>query len=1527
MKRWKKVLLIVAGVLLGLIGFVLAAGPAIVGSIAQSKIPSIVREKLQATATVGKVSVSWSGHVQIDDLRLVPKNFGDPLLEVKKIDVKVDVGSALGGKYVAEVDVVAPNMIVERGPDGNFNYEFPPPPPKTEKLRKESGKEAGKPPFVQANLKIRDGRVTIRGKGRETVYQNLVVGAKVDTLQKPVSYEVSLQGPLKDTLQVKGAIDLNTISGPATLTLDRLSLRNLTGAARAYSDVVELDGTVSGCFDYQLQGAPRFVGNGKLEIHDFALSVPGQSLRLGTLLFSHQGGIDEQGNGRHVLTLSSGKALAATVTADVADAFHARVFKTDLQVDSDLGALAEVLRGSGKLPKGTALAGALRLRGTCDSKGPAQADLDAGKLRVSAKVDLELVGKNLELTMDGKPMTIDGFKVRHAGTLDENGSGKNTITVESGNALAATAKVDVTDALGKTPTLQAELQGDSDLGELGKLLEKLIGLKPDMALEGAAAVAGSVQAKGADSVRAELSLRASNLVAVGIKDRKRHEIDRVIELNVVGAWDGTTKTATAELLKLSSSFATMDGKGRAALGGAAPELAETKIQFDADLEKLSGKLRSFMEKPPALGGTATLSATASGETLALVAGFKAIRFGKYGPFDATLKHDGSLDAQGSGRHTMRLDLGKALALGVTLDVTNAYKDARALQLDLRMDSDVAALSSLLPGLVELTPGTTLAGSVTLNSHAETKGAEWAAFDVAASVDRLEAVENAKHQEIDKAIRLKAVGAWDGKKRALNLQTFALTSAFATADARGGVSLAAPLSVKESSLQFQVDLEKLGSKLGLFMADAPRLAGSVSANATYAGERYNLDASVRGVKIIRNGRTTGPIDAVLAQKGTFSTAKGGEFRIDTGELTSSAATLSLSGGIRNVMEEGREGEITLNAVARPLELSKWVPDLNTAGPEITLVTVVSLKPKLITANGQSKMDGLTIAGKDDAGATITKTVRTGSLSFLVTMKDPDLLVSLRTTNFEWIDKGYSAKGGLDAQLKYSGKGATGTAKLTELEIRDDQKNIVKDPGLAIVFDIGLADQNKTIDLRRVDVRSTFLKGAVTGRLLRLDPAMEFQKIHLAFTYIPEMLGAVLKPWLPGTLEGAEAKLLDITLDGKAASTSPLELLRGTKAGIDLDLARLTMQGLSVSGKTQFKLEGGRLVSATPLTVNKGKTSLEAVLDFNPKEKDPKSVISVNALNVDANGQMGPILERINPIFHTGGIDAKVDGQIQSELRLTWSGPIDPDEKDWAAAAARSLSGGGTFGARSLNIAGSPVVGEILAVIGQGSAMQGELVASQIQIACGRCRYENMVFRGSRKDAAVLKRDQDQLAADRQELEADKPQLQPREYNNRLAELKQREEDLPFRYTLRFKGWVGFDRRMELQVLMPMTPGMIKAHPNLQKYIGTNFWVDLTGTTEHPRLDMAKMLSEAAKRAAEGVLAEKAGDLLSGLLKNRKREQQAEEAFNSAQKAEAAQNPAGALDLYKRLMKDYSETEFVSKKKRAAIEERIRALQGK
>src|SRR5438093_358840 len=68
---------------------------------------------------------------------------------------------------------------------------------------KDNSKDKGKPgkkSHIEAKLTIRDGEVTIHGKGASTRYRNLTLGAKVDTLEKPVEYSLSVESLEKDRI-------------------------------------------------------------------------------------------------------------------------------------------------------------------------------------------------------------------------------------------------------------------------------------------------------------------------------------------------------------------------------------------------------------------------------------------------------------------------------------------------------------------------------------------------------------------------------------------------------------------------------------------------------------------------------------------------------------------------------------------------------------------------------------------------------------------------------------------------------------------------------------------------------------------------------------------------------------------------------------------------------------------------------------------------------------------------------------------------------------------------------------------------------------------------------------------------------------------------------------------------------------------------------------------------------------------------------------------------------------------------------
>jgi hypothetical protein len=307
---------------------------------------------------------------------------------------------------------------------------------------------------------------------------------------------------------------------------------------------------------------------------------------------------------------------------------------------------------------------------------------------------------------------------------------------------------------------------------------------------------------------------------------------------------------------------------------------------------------------------------------------------------------------------------------------------------------------------------------------------------------------------------------------------------------------------------------------------------------------------------------------------------------------------------------------------------------------------------------------------------------------------------------------------------------------------------------------------------------------------------------------------------------------VTLDGVMKTSDVLGILRGATAGVDVDLAKFTAEGYTVSGKTHLGLQGGVLKTDNPIDVNQGRADLRATADFRTEASGPKSELVLLAKDVRANAKM-KALQAINPIFH---IDEKgestVDGLIGADFKLTWTGKLDPDwtKAQWETAAVGSLKGSGVFAMKNLKIVGSPTITEIMTLLGEGNSIQGELVASQIDVGNrvpGWCRYDQMILRLSR-------------------------------------------------YEIKFRGGVAFaatkhenERAMDLEVEIPMTESMVKSQPGLAKYLGQRFWIPLKGTVEHPVLDYKKLFLDLAKNAAEALIKDKAEDVLKKLLDSKKK----------------------------------------------------------
>src|SRR5207247_2303709 len=140
-----------------------------------------------------------------------------------------------------------------------------------------------------------------------------------------------------------------------------------------------------------------------------------------------------------------------------------------------------------------------------------------------------------------------------------------------------------------------------------------------------------------------------------------------------------------------------------------------------------------------------------------------------------------------------------------------------------------------------------------------------------------------------------------------------------------------------------------------------------------------------------------------------------------------------------------------------------------------------------------LDGLTMMGKDpDTGKPVTKTAKTGPVDFSVVVdqkevvkgkpKQTDIVALIKNAAFEWVDPAYSAKGALTIDVRFNpDKGTTGTTKIANLEIADDKKNVVKDPGVTIDHDIGMETKEekgrtlRIITLKKTEVKASFVRG--------------------------------------------------------------------------------------------------------------------------------------------------------------------------------------------------------------------------------------------------------------------------------------------------------------------------------------------------------------------------------------------------------------------------------------------------------------------
>jgi len=396
----------------------------------------------------------------------------------------------------------------------------------------------------------------------------------------------------------------------------------------------------------------------------------------------------------------------------------------------------------------------------------------------------------------------------------------------------------------------------------------------------------------------------------------------------------------------------------------------------------------------------------------------------------------------------------------------------------------------------------------------------------------------------------------------------------------------------------------------------------------------------------------------------------------------------------------------------------------------------------------------------------------------------------------------------------------------------------------------------VTLEKLTLTSGLARGGAQGRVLNLrglgtgpEADVRFEKLTGEFAYVPERLGALLAPFLPGKLVGEEEQRATFTLDGRARDFSLDALLAGSQAHVDLGLGRFERPEIQLGGNVVLESKDETLQLRSDLAANGGTLQLDGVLDLHADE--PHSKLKVTAKQVRANSGLAPLLALVHPIF--GGAPGSLDGLIALNLDLSYDGPLTLAglQAGWDELPKEPLNGTGRLELSGASLKGSPLLA-LLAEFGVDTSKTLDVHPIEFTIQRGRVRYAK-----------------------------------------------------PWTWTLggtetNFSGTLGLDQSLDLAWNLPVTDKLIEHWSFLSALKGETLSIPVRGTTRAPRLEADALLKDLAAKAAKKELEGRLG--LGGGVKGEDPAEilsRADELWKAGKKTEAAA-------LYVRLKDDFKVT---------------------
>ena len=1109
-----------------------------------------------------------------------------------------------------------------------------------------------------------------------------------------------------------------------------------------------------------------------------------------------------------------------------------------------------------------------------------------GTLAGSAAFEL---GRNLALTgsssiqvrnvslagtrADGAPVRIQSIALKVDATQAASGAGEQVLELTADDFL----RIAYSGRSNLSPAGEGEISGaltlDGSIARLTEIASSWVPVREGVALEGKLAQRFDLSSKLRDKklVSATLSGRGGFEGLEASADGKVIELAELsgIRLDFDSSLD--LEQDRLEITRLEADAGPVDLRAHLRASGVAGTgaelvLHEGSVALDADLERLRGDVAKIVDLGSTqFGGNLHAEGTLSGDTehAALDARMEARSFSLGGL--SLQAADGELQARRGGKRALDVD-GTMRLSGLSL----AAAESEALEIPALELALTAKQAEDGNGTGQLNISTDDEGlSVVLT--AQTRPEE-------------------DHQALTggMTLRVRIATLADLAGPSLPLRSGASGTIESTAEFEGSLQDLQPLDLQAKLSLDVLDLatrgqdgkvvpalERIHAALELAV-DAPAKVVDVSS--------FSVDAGV----LRASGKAHAALPSAPADTGKPQVSGALQLDSDLGELGRFLAQVADLGGLEIGGQE-LHGEVTLEMDAA----GSIVTSGRVSAPEVLLVRADA--PAIVQQDLAVTYD---LAYRPDAGSvdcrSLAFTSRTGSLDAKGTLSDlsdpskmrADLELGmtgelgriLADLGLEPLDSGRKTNGRLEGSLEVQGD--QGSLKVTSrttisdfrLEVapagEESQPKtplVIEEDSIVLAGDIGL--QGADLRIEKLTLESAIVRGGIQGNMLHLWKESEedqtqpvFEGLRGEFAYVPDRLGAVLAPWLPGTLTGSEEQRVTFQLDGRVAELDAASLLASSTGSAQVGIGRFVRPDVDLSGQIGIDMVNGETRFDSDLQANGGTLDVQGVLDLSAADDStPGSRLSVKANGCRANPALAPLFSLIHPAFASAELaQGQLEGVVDLTLDLAYDGPLTLDqlEAGWKDLPKEPIRGSGSFALNSASLRGSPLL-ELLQEFGVDASKSLDLKPIVFSIERGRVSYDN-----------------------------------------------------PWTWTLSgvettFTGSIGLDQTLDLGWNVPITAKLVERYGFLGALQGQSIRVPLRGTVKRPKLELDDLLKDLAAQAAKQELGSRLGLGGSGSGGGGKTDrsddpaallEQADQLWSSGKKSEAA-------TIYKRIRDEF------------------------